>query len=181
MLKMKYKVISAAMVIAPILSTGVATTVSAAPRYNGPAQKLGVVYKYSYGSFTARLNNLVASGVINSYQESRILAVYNSTGNFKIGLDNLVAANVINSYQESRVLAIFTYSTSGYKPVSKQGHKTTPASRQGHKTTPASKNVGNQKAGNKGGAINKDSGHQSGSINRTAGNKSGTVNIGTHK
>jgi hypothetical protein len=97
--------------------------------------------------------------------------VYNSTGNFKIGLDNLVAANVINSYQESRVLAIFTYSTSGYKP----------ASRQGHKTTPASKNVGNQKAGNKGGAINKDSGHQSGSINRTAGNKSGTVNIGTHK
>jgi hypothetical protein len=181
MLKMKYKIISAAMVIAPILSTGVATTVNAAPGHNASTPKSGVVYKYSHGSFTARLNNLVASGVLNSYQESRILAVYNSSGSFKTGLDNLVATHVITSYQESRILAIFNYSTSGYK-----SSKSTPTPRIGSKTTPAPKSAlkdGGRKDGNtnKGRSINKNSGHQGNTVNRTTVNKTGAANVGSHK
>jgi hypothetical protein len=176
MLKMKYKLISAAMVIAPILSTGVATTVSAAPGHPGPASKPGVIYKYYYGSFTSRLNSLVASGVINSYQESRVLGVFNAGGNFKAGLDSLVASDVINSYQESTILSIFDYYSSDYS-----------APRAGHNGAPnrsGAANPGNQSGANKGGAVN--SGNQGGANkggaanpgNQSGANKGGAVNSG---
>ncbi|CAB1249847.1 hypothetical protein ACFHWD_19580 [Clostridium sp. MT-14] len=107
MLKMKYKLISAAMVIAPILSTGVATTVSAAPRNYGPEPK-PIVYKYSYGSFKASMDKLVASGVINSYQESKVLNIFNTNKSiFKDALDNLVTAGIINSDQESKIFVAY--------------------------------------------------------------------------
>jgi competence protein ComGC len=137
MLKMKYKLISAAMVIAPILSTGAAATVSAAPGNYGPEPK-PVVYKYSYGSFKASLDKLVASGVINPYQESKALSVFNTDKSiFKDALDNLVAAGIINSDQESQILVAYydayDYDASTPTPAPKDngGHKDTPKNNPG--------------------------------------------------
>jgi hypothetical protein len=121
MLKMRYKLISAMMILAPLVSTGVTTTVQANP----VNIKSGIVYKtkYSYGDFKAQLDRLVKSGIINNYQESKILDVFKSQGDFKSGLDGLAAAHIINSFQESKVIGIFDGSALAVKstPV-KQTH-----------------------------------------------------------
>jgi hypothetical protein len=110
MLKMKYKLISATMVIAPLLNTGVVTTVYADSIHKSEsASKLKVVSKHYHKTFAERLNDLVTSGVINSYQESKVLDIANSKENFKAGLDNLAASGIINPYQEVKILSIYTY------------------------------------------------------------------------
>ncbi|MCC9296677.1 hypothetical protein ACFHWD_19565 [Clostridium sp. MT-14] len=121
MLKMKYRLISAIMVLAPLVSTGVTTTVQAKPANT----KSGIVYKtkYSYGNFKAQLDKLVKARIINNYQESKILNVFKSQGDFKTGLDRLVAAHIINSSQESKVIGIFNGSAANVKSTpAKQVH-----------------------------------------------------------
>jgi competence protein ComGC len=135
MLKMKYKLISAVMVMAPILSTGAAATVSAAPGKYVPEPK-PVVYKYSYGSFKASLDKLVASGVINPYQESKVLSVFNNNKSiFKDALHNLVTEGIINSDQESQILGAYYDALDNNTPAPKQ----TPAPIDGQTSTPIAK------------------------------------------
>jgi len=120
MLNVKTKLISTVMGVSMLGSTGLASVVHACPVNTGNANAKpgisykaspvninpGVVYRTSYsdGSFTSHLSSLVNAGVINSYQESKVLDVFNAGGNLRAGLDNLVSSDVINSYQETRIL-----------------------------------------------------------------------------
>lgn len=112
---MKYRLISAAMVLAPILSTGIASTVHANPVNN---TKTAVVYKfnYSFENFKAQIHKLTTQGEITSSQEAKVLAAFKSGGNYEVKLHSLTVSHVISNYQESKILDLFKVSSPAVTP-----------------------------------------------------------------
>ncbi|MFL0198467.1 hypothetical protein ACJDU8_23320 [Clostridium sp. WILCCON 0269] len=125
MIKMKYKLISAIMLAAPLLAnTGIATTVHACAN----TQPISHVSSYyTFANFEAKLNSLVAAGTITQSQESTILNLYyngkiTTRSTFKAELDALVAGGTITQSQELSILNLFTgWGSSWYIPAPSSG------------------------------------------------------------
>ncbi|MFL0198608.1 hypothetical protein ACJDU8_24070 [Clostridium sp. WILCCON 0269] len=130
MIKMKYKLISAVMLAAPLLAnTGIATTVHAC------ANTQPISYsqtRYSFTSFQAKLDSLVKAGVISKAQEKSILAQYyngkiGSRANLDAQLDALISSGVIPHSKKAPILNGFTgWGSNWYISVPNSGGHNTP-------------------------------------------------------
>jgi len=103
MLKIKYKLISAAMSISLLLGTGVASVVHA----SSDTTSSQVVSSQSEESLTVKLDNMVTSGIINIYQEIKVFDAFDVDDNFNSGLDSLTTKGTISDYQASKILDAF--------------------------------------------------------------------------
>jgi hypothetical protein len=75
----KYKLISATMGIGLLASTGLASVVHACPVNGSPINtRPQVIYRQYNEGFTIQLDRMVSTGFINSYQESRVLDIFNT-------------------------------------------------------------------------------------------------------
>ncbi|MFL0198124.1 hypothetical protein ACJDU8_21530 [Clostridium sp. WILCCON 0269] len=131
MIKLKYKLISAAMLAAPLLvNTGIATTVHAC------ANTQPISYSqtcYSFDSLEAKLNALVAEGVISKAQETSILDQYyygriGSRANLDAELDALISSGVIPHGKKAPILNAFAgWGSNWYIAVPNSGGHSTSA------------------------------------------------------
>ncbi|MFL0198041.1 hypothetical protein ACJDU8_21105 [Clostridium sp. WILCCON 0269] len=113
MLKMKYKLLSALVIAAPLLvNTGIVTTVHAASCTNSTQTVISKVSCYSSVDFKTKLDTLVAEGVITQDQEIAILNLYydgeiTTISNFKTHLDTLVTVGTITTNHKISILNLF--------------------------------------------------------------------------
>ncbi|MFL0198173.1 hypothetical protein ACJDU8_21790 [Clostridium sp. WILCCON 0269] len=129
MLKMKYKLLSALVIAAPLLlNTGIATTVHASSiDRHQQLESSKVLYNragahdsyYSLKNFSSKLDALVSAGTITESQETILLNLFYgdqlTSENFKSQLDVLVTAGTITQSQEYSILNVFTNWTSNWE------------------------------------------------------------------
>ncbi|MFL0197845.1 hypothetical protein ACJDU8_20070 [Clostridium sp. WILCCON 0269] len=137
MLKMKYKLLPALVIAAPLLvNTGIATTVHACTNNNSTGisnigwrntgaynkgdgstfsnSNSNIIYRsyFSFENFKTKLDALVTAGTISQDQEIIILNLYNkgdiTSENFKVELDVLVTTGSITQSQEVSILNLFS-------------------------------------------------------------------------
>lgn len=105
---MKYRLISAAVGISILGSTGIASVVHASPVNTNSVNTTSIVtYNQSNENFRAELDRMLSAGEINSDQHKKMMELYNAGGDFKTGLDDSVAKGVINNFQHTKILEFF--------------------------------------------------------------------------